>query len=199
MRDAAVPEVEEGLEQRRRHGVVVDPDTRDRGVRARMAADLHGRQVELGQERDAGVVPARVDDDHPVDPLCRLPGAIRREFLLERGDDEGLQPGMGLGEPGLDAGHQLGEERLGAEGPGGAVDHEADDVHARASQRQGGGVGAVAQLGGDGEHAVTQLGADPGSVVERERHRRLRHADPVGDVGDGRPFPRCRHPLLLEN
>ena len=186
VRDAAVPEGVQ-VPQNGVGGVrVVDPDRGGGAVGGGVRADDDGRHAEVGEQGEPGVVATGVDHDHAVDTVSAPPVPVGLEFFLGITRDEQVHADVGAGEPELDAGDQVAEERLRAQGPGRAVQHEPDGTGLRAAECPGRGVWLPVELAGDLAHAATGLVGDTGAVVQRERHRADGHAGPRGDVGDRR-------------
>ncbi len=156
-------------------------------------ADDDGREGQGGEEGRAGVLGSGVHDQDAVHAALGPPAPVGRALgvqVLHDLEEEGDAPG---GEGLLDAGDQLEEEGLDAEGAGGAGEDEADAAGAFAGQGTGGAVGLPAQFLGDLADAGSGGGGDAVAVVEGEGDGRGGDAGAFGDVLHGRAAARrCR-------
>lgn len=167
-------------------------DGRFRGVRPGCggAADDDGGQAECGEQFRAGVLGARVDHEDAVHPSFGPPAAVERALGVEVLDDLEEECDPPCGEHFLDAGDQLEEEGLHAEGLGGPGEHQSQGAGAFAGQCAGGTVGLPAEFLRDPAYPGAGVLGDARPVVERERDGALRDPGPAGDVLDRRPAGR---------
>ncbi len=161
------------------------------GVAAGEGPDDDAVQTQFVQEADAGVVGARVDDEHPVDPVLGPPaavdGALGRHVLHHLEE----QAELALGQDLLDAGDQLQEERVHAQVGRRSRHHEPHGGRPLARQRTGRRARAPAQLLGHAPDTVAGEFRDARPVVEREGDGALRDPRPLGDVLHRRPARGC--------
>ena len=166
-------------------GLVVDVR---RPTRARFRAA--GPITTVGRPRSSSscgpqVVDPHVGEEDAVDAAVGGQPAVALVLAALVADDLQHQGVAPLGQDGLDAGDEGGEERVCAERLGGAGDDQPHGKRAGDRQRPAPKAGRPAQVTGDGEDPLARVRGDPRPVVEREGHRRLRDARDPGDVGDG--------------
>ena len=100
-------------------------------------------------------------------------GALLFQLVVVVGQDEGLAAAV---EFAFDRAQDLGEERVHD-----VVDDDADDARARGAQAGGAAVVDVADGAGMILDAVARRVGDQRTVAQRQRYRRGRHAERVGD------------------
>ncbi len=114
---------------------------------------------------------------------------------LDEGIDGGALP-FGVEKAGAQQGPVPGGDRLfldaigdvGKEGIVEVGDHHSEHAGTAASQRSGGGVGAVVELTSGVEHRFAAFLADVGRTTHHERYERLGYSGPLGHVMDGWMF-----------
>ncbi len=183
--DPPVPDGGQVVDDGEHRLAVVGPDPQRPGALAR-SAEHDGGQAERVQDGEPGVAQLEVDHDEAVDPVLGGPAAV--DLDLGRGvlDHHQLQGDGVRGQHRLEAGQQLAEERLDADGPGRAGDHQSDRVRPGPAEGAGGAVRPPVHLLRDLEDPGPGRLAHPRAAVEREGHRALGDSRPTGDVGDGR-------------
>ncbi len=161
-------------------GVVV-PHRRQRSVER---ADDDRGEAQADETVHPGIVDAKIDHHHAVDPALGPPAAVDAHLLVDVVDElEGQPDGMSR-QLRLDAGDELHEERLESEHPRRARNHQAARVGTCRGERPRGTVRIPAELVRDCENTRARPIRHARLPVQCVGDRSLRHARTLGDVAD---------------
>lgn len=148
--------------------------------------DHHAGHTRLLQPQHSRVVDLHVGDEHGVDMPLGPPALVDLDLGLDAAGKLQHQGDLVGAERLLDSGEQLHVELFAAQALGGASQHQAHRPTPGVRQGPRSATGTPAEVRGGLQDALPGAGRHPGTIVQGEGHRSLRHPDRSRDVSNSR-------------